>query len=109
MDSACKAFFKKFTSLYGKVFEKHFGYGKIKNNKKIVDKKGNSKIFENKAKTCDKFLKSKTDECEKSFKIYRKLFESTKQSAKSQCYSKVVTSLQRKHTENLANYEGRDW
>ena len=65
MDSAYKAFFKKFTSLYGKVFEKLFGYGKIKNNKKIVDKKGNSKIFKNKAKTYDKFLKSKTDELRK--------------------------------------------
>ena len=38
----------------------------------------------------DKFLKSKTYEHGISYKSYRKLFESIKQRAKSQYYSKMI-------------------
>ena len=75
IDSAYKAFLNKFTSLYDKIFLKVCGYGKIKNTKKSVDNKRICKIFKN---------------SEISYKNYRKLFESIKDRAKSQYYSKTM-------------------
>ena len=48
------------------------------------------KSLETKQRLYDKFLKSKTYEHEISYKNYRKLFESIKQRAKSQYYSKMI-------------------
>ena len=57
-------------------------------NRKIT--KGILKSSKTKQTLYDKFLKSKTYEHEMSYKNYRKLFESIKQSAKSQYYSKML-------------------
>ena len=52
--------------------------------------KGILKSSKTKQRLYDKFLKSKTYEHEISYKNYRKLFESIKQRAKSQYYSKMI-------------------
>ena len=85
-----KAIFNKFTSLYGKIFEKFVFTVKPKTLKKSVDNKRNSKIFKNGAKDICKFLKSKTCEYEISYKNYPKLFESIKQRAKLQYCLKMI-------------------
>ena len=71
-DSAYKGFLNKFTSLYDKVFEKFVVIGKTKTLK--TRQKKRSTFYEH----------------EISYKKYRKLFESIKHSAKSQCYSKMI-------------------
>ena len=53
-------------------------------------------------------LKSKTYEHEISYKNYGKLFESIKQRAKWQYYSKMILHY-KDNKKNLANYEGSDW
>ena len=89
-DSAYEAFLNKFTSLYDNIFLQICGYGKIENTKKPWITKGILKSSKTKQRLYDKFLKSKTYEHEISYKNYRKLFESIKQRAKSQYYSKMI-------------------
>ena len=89
-DSAYEAFFNKFTSLYDKIFEKFAVTVKSKTLKNPWITKGILKSSKTKQRLYDKFLKSKTYEHEISYKNYRKLFESIKQRAKSQYYSKMI-------------------
>ena len=89
-DSAYEAFLNKFTSLYDKIFEKFAVMVKSKTLKKPLITKGILKSSKTKQRLYDKFLKSKTYEHEISYKNYRKLFESIKQRAKSQYYSKMI-------------------
>ena len=89
-DSAYKAFLNKFTSLYDKIFEKFAVTVKSKTLKNPWITKGILKSSKTKQRLYDKFLKSKTYEHEISYKNYRKLFESIKQRAKSQYYSKMI-------------------
>ena len=71
--------------------------------------KGILKSSKTKQRMYNKFLKSKTNEHEISYKNYRKLFESIKQRAKSQYYSKMILHYKDNIKKNLANYEGNDW
>ena len=89
-DSANEAFLNKFTSLYDKIFEKFSVTIKSKTLKNPWTTKGILKSSKTKQRLYDKFLKSKTDDHEISYKNYRKLFESIKQRAKSQYYSKMI-------------------
>ena len=58
---------------------------------KGIPKSSNTlKKKERKKRLHDKFLKSKTYQHEKSYKIYCKLLELIKQRAKSQYYSKMI-------------------
>ena len=75
-------------SLYDKVFGKFVVTVKSKTLKNPWIRKGILKFSKTKQRLYDKFLKSKSYEHEISYKNYRKLFESIKQTAKSQYYSK---------------------
>ena len=44
-----------------------------------------------------------------SYKNYLKLFESIKQSAKSQYYLKMILHYKDNIKKNMANHEERDW
>ena len=70
--------------------------------------KGILKFSKTKQRLYDKLLKSKTYEHEISYKSYHKLFESIKQRAKSQYYSKMILHTKITYKKNLANYEGSD-
>ena len=89
-DSAYGAFLNKFTSLYDKTFEKFAVTLKSKTLKNPWIIKGILKSSKTKQRRYDKFWKSKTYEHEISYKNSRKLFESIKQRAKSQYYSKMI-------------------
>ena len=89
--SAYEAFLNKFTlTLYDKIFEKFTVTVKSETLKNPWITKGILKSSKTKQRLYDKFLKSKTYEHEISYKNYRKLFESIKQRAKSQYYSKMI-------------------
>ena len=89
-DPAYEVFLNKFISLYDKMFEKFMVMVKSKTLKNLWITKGILKSSKTKQRLYDKFLKSKTYEHEISYKNYRKLFESIKQRAKSQYYSKMI-------------------
>ena len=99
-DSAYEAFLNKFTSLYDKIFEKFPVTVKSKTLKNPWITKGILKSSKTKQRLYDKFLKSKTYEHEISYKNYRKLFESIKQRAKSQYYSKMILHYKDNITQN---------
>ena len=107
--SAYEVFLNKATSLYDKVFEKYVVTVKSKTLKNLWITKGILKSSKTNQRLYDKFLKSKSYEHEISYKNYRKLFESIKQRAKSQYYSKMILHYKDKIKKNLANYEGSDW
>ena len=86
MDSAYEAFLDKFISLYDKIFEKFAVMVKSKTLKKPWITKGILKSSKTKQRLYDKFLKSKSYEHEISYK----LFDSIKQRAESQYYSKMI-------------------
>ena len=86
-DTAYEAFLNKFTSLYDKIFAVTV---KSKPVKKPWITKGILKSSKTKQRLYYKCLKSKTYEHEIRYKNYRKLFESIKQRAKSQYYSKMI-------------------
>ena len=104
MDSAYEAFLDKFTSLYDKIFEKFAVMVKSKTLKKPWITKGILKSSKTKQRLYDKFLKSKSYEHEISYK----LFDSIKQRAESQYYSKMILHY-KDNKKNLANYERNDW
>ena len=81
-DCAYEAFLHKFTSLYDKTFEKFVVTVKSKTLENPWITKGILKSSKAKQRLFDKFSKSKTYEHDKSYKSYRKLFESIKQRAK---------------------------
>ena len=85
-DSAYEVFLNKFTSLYDKMFEKFAVTVKSKTLKNPWITKGILKSL----KTKQRFLRSKTYEHETNYKNYHKLFESIKQRAKLQHYSKMI-------------------
>ena len=89
-NSAYEAFLNKLTSLYDKIFGKLAFMAKSKTLKNPWITKGILKSSKAKQGLYDKFLKSKTYEHEISNKNCRKLFESIKQRAKSQYYSKMI-------------------
>ena len=107
-DFVYNAFPNKFTALYDKTFEKFVVTVKLKTPKNLWITKGILKSSKTKQRLYDKFLKSKTYEHEISYRNYRKLFESIKQRAKSQYYSKMILHY-KDNIKNLANYEGSDW
>ena len=82
-DFAYEAFLNKFTSLYDKIFEKF----PVTVKSKTLKNPWITRLY-------DKFLKLKTYEHQISYKNYRKLFESIKQS-KGTILLKDDTSLQR--------------
>ena len=85
-NSAYEAFLNKFTSLYEKIFEKFL----VTVKSKTLKNPWILKSSKTKRRLYDKLLKSKTYEHEISYKNYGKLFESIKQRAKSQYYSKMI-------------------
>ena len=89
-DSAHEAFFNKLTSLYIKTFENFVVTVKSETLKNPWMTKGIKKSSKTKQSLYDKFIKSKTYEHDTSYKNYHKLFESIKQIAKSQYYSKIM-------------------
>ena len=94
IDSAYKAFLNKFTSLYDKDFEKFVVTVKLKTLKNPWITKGILKSSKTKQMLYNKFFNSKTYVYEISYKNYSKLFESIKQTAKSQYYSKMIPHYQ---------------
>ena len=89
-DSAYEAFLNKFTSLYGKVFEKFVVTVKSKTLKNPWITKGFLKSSKTKQRLIDIFLKSKSYEHAMSYKNWSKFFESIKKTAKSKYYSKMI-------------------
>ena len=83
-DSAYEAFLNKSTSLYDKIFDKFEASVKSKTLKNPWITKEILKSSKTKQRL------SKTYEHEISYKNYYKLFESIKQRAKSQYYSKMI-------------------
>ena len=94
IDSAYKAFLNKFTSLYDKDFEKFVVMVKLKTLKNPWITKGILKSSKTKQMLYNKFFNSKTYVYEISYKNYSKLFESIKQTAKLQYFSKMIPHYQ---------------